>query len=58
MLRYFGARVEERAGSRIAVAVNGRVAVFHRPHPRKEAGRALLRDVRDFCVEAELDREL
>jgi hypothetical protein len=58
MLRHFGAHVEERAGSRIAVAVNGRIAVFHRPHPRKEASRALLRDVRDFCLEAELDREL
>lgn len=58
MLRYFGAEVQERSGSRVGVRVNGRMAVFHRPHPQKEASRPLVRALRDFCLDAELDREL
>jgi predicted RNase H-like HicB family nuclease len=36
MLRHYGARIRERAGSRAAVYLNGNVIMFHRPHPRKE----------------------
>lgn len=28
-----GAIVEERAGSRVAIILNGKAHVFHRPHP-------------------------
>lgn len=31
-----GAEISEGAGSRMRVALNGRRAVFHRPHPQKE----------------------
>ena len=58
MLTHFGALISERAGSRIAVSLNGRIAVFHRPHPQKEASRTMVRAVRAFCREAELEGEL
>jgi hypothetical protein len=48
MLRYLGARIAERAGSRISVTLNEATVVLHRPHPRKEANRYLVRDVRAF----------
>ena len=47
-----GATVQERAGSRVAVALNGVVAVFHRPHPGKEAKKPTVRSVRDFLTQA------
>lgn len=54
MLRHYGAEVAERAGSRIVAKLGERRAHFHRPHPQKEAGRLLVRAVRDFCVQANL----
>lgn len=48
LLRALGAEIEEAEGSRIAVLLNGVPAVFHRPHPRPEAGRATVRAVRRF----------
>jgi hypothetical protein len=48
MLRYLGAEIEERAGSRVSVTLRGKPVVFHRPHPRKEATRLTVRDVRDY----------
>ncbi len=39
MLRYLDADIQERAGSRVSVTLNGKPVVFHRPHPRKEATR-------------------
>jgi hypothetical protein len=46
------ATVSERAGSRVAVKLNDRVAVFHRPHPRPEMDRAAVRDLRRFLESA------
>lgn len=46
MLRYLGAGIQERAGSRVSVKLGGRTVIFHRPHPAKEANRYLVRDVR------------
>lgn len=54
MLRHFGCEIQERAGSRIVCARKGVRAVFHRPHPEKEAPRPLVRLVRDFCIETRL----
>jgi hypothetical protein len=45
-----GGEVEERAGSRIGVSLNGIDAVFHRPHPGKEAKKPVVRSVRDFLT--------
>ncbi|MCX7047458.1 MAG: type II toxin-antitoxin system HicA family toxin [Candidatus Sumerlaeota bacterium] len=46
------AEVSEGRGSRIRVALNGVRAVFHRPHPRKEACKGAVRSVRRFLNEA------
>jgi HicA toxin of bacterial toxin-antitoxin, len=47
-----GAEVNEGAGSRMWVTLNGVRAVFHRPHPEKEAGKLMVRSVRDFLENA------
>ena len=52
LLGALGATVSERAGSRVAVKLNDRVAVFHRPHPRPEMDRAAVRDLRRFLESA------
>jgi hypothetical protein len=52
MLKAVGAEISEGAGSRIRVALNGVRAVFHRPHPRKEADKGAVRCVRRFLIEA------
>jgi len=47
-----GAVVKEGRGSRVRVELNGVVAVFHRPHPEKEASKGRVRAVRDFLETA------
>ena len=48
----YGAVISEGSGSRVRVALNGVRAVFHRPHPKKEAHQAMIRSVRRFLTEA------
>ena len=55
MLIHLGARVQEGSGSRVAVFLNGLRAVFHRPHPEKEAERATIRKVRKLITAAGLE---
>ena len=47
-----GAEVTEGRGSRVRVALKNVRAVFHRPHPRKEANKATIRSVRRFLEAA------
>ncbi len=47
-----GGEVSEGSGSRIRVVLNGARAVFHRPHPRKEANKPTVRSVRRFLEQA------
>jgi hypothetical protein len=47
-----GGEVSEGRGSRVRVALRGVRAVFHRPHPRKETGKATVKSVRRFLAEA------
>jgi hypothetical protein len=47
-----GAECSEGKGSRLRVFLNGRRAVFHRPHPRKEASKSMIRSIRRFLEEA------
>jgi hypothetical protein len=47
-----GGEITEGAGSRVRVALNGVRAVFHRPHPKKEAHQGIIRSVRRFLAEA------
>ena len=50
-----GAEISEGKGSRVRVILNGVRIVFHRPHPRKEAGRATVKDVREFLMRAGIE---
>lgn len=52
MLRALGASLQEGRGSRLRVALSGARAVFHRPHPEKEASRSTVRSIRSFLEEA------
>ncbi len=63
LFRALGATISERAGSRVAVAIEYEtsgiageksvaVRVFHRPHPRPEVSRATVQDIRDFLTQA------
>lgn len=49
---FLGAEITEGSGSRVRVALNDVRAVFHRPHPQKEANKATTRSVRRFVQEA------
>jgi len=52
LLKALGAKISEGAGSRIGVLLNGKVAVFHRPHPQKETDKGAVKSVRKFLTEA------
>jgi len=52
LFRACGAHIEEGSGSGVCVMLNGVVAVFHRPHPRKEADKGALKSVRRFLENA------
>jgi len=57
MLRACGAEISEGNGSRVRIALNGVCAVFHRPHPRKEADKGSVKFMRDFLREAGIYHE-
>ena len=46
-----GAEITEGNGSRVRVVLKGVRAVFHRPHPRKEANKGAVKSVRRFLEE-------
>lgn len=49
LVRKLGAKVnEKRAGSRVAFALDGRVFVIHKPHPKSELSKGSLGSLRDF----------
>lgn len=52
LFRHLGAEVQQGRGSRVRVALGDALAVFHRPHPRPEAGREMVRSVRRFLENA------
>jgi hypothetical protein len=47
-----GAEISEGAGSRVRVKLNGIRAVFHRPHPEREADKGAVVAVREFLERA------
>lgn len=47
-----GAEISEGSGSRIRVALNGRRAVFHCPHPERITDKGQLKSVRKFLESA------
>ena len=48
LFKSLGGVVREGEGSRIAILIDGRVANFHRPHPRKEASKGSVESAREF----------
>jgi len=52
LLKSLGAVISERAGSRVAVLLNDRVAVFHRPHPGPNMDKGAVKDLRRFLESA------
>ncbi|MFQ2132440.1 type II toxin-antitoxin system HicA family toxin [Aeromonas hydrophila] len=48
LFKALDATVEEREGSRVAVILNGKVAVFHRPHPSPDTDKGAVKSVRKF----------
>jgi len=52
MLISLGAELSEGRGSRIRIALNGVRAVFHRPHPKKEADKGAVVSMRRLLQEA------
>ena len=50
-LKAFGAYIEERKGSRVAIELNDVVAIFHRPHPEKEIDKGAVASIRRFLKE-------
>ena len=51
LLLSLGAERDEGSGSRVRFVLNGIRAVFHRPHPQKEAGKGMVKSVRRFLEE-------
>ena len=43
-----GAKVSERAGSRVAVVLFGEVRIFHRPHPSPQTDKGAVVSVRKW----------
>ncbi|MDX2073638.1 MAG: type II toxin-antitoxin system HicA family toxin [Alphaproteobacteria bacterium] len=56
MLKAMGAEITEGNGSRVRVALSGVRAVFHRPHPRKEADKGAVRAVQMFLLRTNMTR--
>ena len=52
LFRAVGARAIKGRGSRVRFELNGVIATFHRPHPRKEAKPYQVRDARRFLEQA------
>ena len=52
LLEALGAEISEGSGSRIRIALNGRKAVFHRPHPRKETNKGAIASMKRFLLGA------
>ncbi len=55
LLKAFGAYIEERKGSRVAIELNDVVAIFHRPHPEKEIDKGAVASIRRFLREAGIE---
>lgn len=54
LIRSAGGEVVERAGSRVALVLNGTTAIFHRPHPKPVTRKGAVDAVRLFLANAGL----
>jgi HicA-like toxin of HicAB toxin-antitoxin system len=55
MLVHYGCQMFEAEGSRVEFRLGRRRAVFHRPHPQKEAKPRTVRNVRAFLSAAGIE---
>lgn len=55
LLKALGAALTEGNGSRIRVMLNDVPAVFHRPHPRPNVGKGVVKAVRAFLIDAGIE---
>ena len=51
LLAELGAEITEKGGSMVGARLNGRYAVFHRPHPGNEIYLSVLKRIRRFLHE-------
>lgn len=55
MIIALGGEIERgRSGSRVGVFLNGKVTVFHRPHPGKEMDKGAVKNMREFLELSEV----
>ena len=52
MFRGLGAEIHESSGSSIIIELNGEVETVHRPHPRPECGKGLVKRMKHFLERA------
>jgi hypothetical protein len=52
LLTALGAEISEGSGSRVRVILNDVRAIFHRPHPKPDANKGMVKSVRRFLQEA------
>jgi len=52
LLKALGGEITQGRGSRVRVALGGRKAVFHEPHPEPVTDKGAVNSVRDFLKEA------
>lgn len=57
LLKALGADVTERGDSMFGIRLNGRYAVFHRPHPGNVIYLSMLKRVRRYLVECGISPE-
>ena len=52
LFRSLGAEIHERRGSSVVIELNEEVETVHRPHPRPECGKGLVKRMRRFLERA------
>ncbi|HLA88645.1 MAG TPA: type II toxin-antitoxin system HicA family toxin [Anaerolineales bacterium] len=57
LLKASGADVTERGGSMFGIRLNGRYAVFHRPHPGHVIYLSMLKRIRRYLAECDISLE-
>lgn len=57
LMSALGADISERGGSMVGLRLNGRYAVFHKPHPGNEIYLSDLKRIRRFLYEAGITKD-
>ncbi|MCX6060583.1 MAG: type II toxin-antitoxin system HicA family toxin [Chloroflexi bacterium] len=58
LLKALGADITERGGSILGIRLNGRYAVFYRPHPGNEIYLSMLKRIRRYLAECDISLEV